>query len=84
MGKTFVITGTMPSLTRQQAKSLIEKHGGKVTGSVSSRTDYLLAGEDPGSKLRRAMELGVRTLEEHALLSLIEGGKPGTENEANH
>jgi len=83
-GKTFVITGTMPSLTRQQAKSLIEKHGGKVTGSVSSRTDYLLAGEDPGSKLRRAKELGVTTLEEHALLSLIEGGKPGTENEANH
>jgi len=77
-GKTFVITGTLSSLTRQQAKSLIEEHGGKVSGSVSSRTDYLLAGEDSGSKLRRARELGVTELEEHALLSLIERGKPGT------
>jgi DNA ligase (NAD+) len=72
-GRTFVITGTLPSLTRQQAKSLIEMHGGKVTGSVSSRTDYLVMGESPGSKLDEAERLGVPTLDEDALRKLIAG-----------
>jgi DNA ligase (NAD+) len=74
-GKTFVITGTLPSLTRQQAKSLIERNGGKVTGSVSSRTDYLLVGGDPGSKQRRARDLGVTEIDEQTLRSLTKAGQ---------
>jgi DNA ligase (NAD+) len=74
-GKTFVITGTLPSMTRQEAKSLIESQGGKVTGSVSSRTDYLLVGTDAGSKQRRAQELGVTEIDEDTLLSMIESGE---------
>jgi DNA ligase (NAD+) len=73
-GKTFVITGTLPSMTRQEAKSLIEHHGGKVTGSVSSRTDFLLAGAEAGSKQRRAQELGVTEIDERTLISMIESG----------
>ncbi len=73
-GKTFVITGTLPSMTRQEAKTLIEGHGGKVTGSVSSRTDFLLAGAEAGSKQRRAQELGVTEIDEGTLLSMIESG----------
>jgi len=61
-GLTFVITGTLPGMTRPQAKSLIEQHGGKVTGSVSKKTDYLLAGEKAGSKLTKAETLGVPIL----------------------
>jgi DNA ligase (NAD+) len=76
-GKTFVITGTLPSMTRQEAKALIEEHGGKVAGSVSSRTDFLLAGAEAGSKQRRAQELGVAEIDESTLLSMIEsGGSP--------
>jgi DNA ligase (NAD+) len=70
-GQRFVITGTLPSLTRQQAKALIERHGGKVSGSVSGRTDYLLVGEAPGSKQQRARELGVKEIDEQGLLALI-------------
>ncbi|HEY71285.1 MAG TPA: NAD-dependent DNA ligase LigA [Anaerolineae bacterium] len=77
-GKTFVITGTLPSMTRQQAKSLIEQHGGKVTGSVSSRTDYLLVGSDAGSKLQRAQELGVTEIDEQGLLAMTESGQSAT------
>ena len=63
-GMTFVLTGTLPGLTREQASGMIEERGGKVTGSVSKKTSVVLAGEDAGSKLRRANELGVRVIDE--------------------
>jgi DNA ligase (NAD+) len=65
--KTFVLTGTLPGLTRDEAKSLIESKGHKVAGSVSKNTDYLVAGSDAGSKLERARELGVAVLDEAGL-----------------
>jgi DNA ligase (NAD+) len=68
-GKTFVITGTLPSMSRNEAKGRIERWGGKVTGSVSSKTDYLLAGENAGSKLTKAQRLGITILSEEELLS---------------
>jgi len=71
-GKQFVITGTLPSLSRNDAKRLIESHGGRVTSSVTKKTDYLVAGDDPGSKLDRARELSVPVLGEKELLALIE------------
>lgn len=71
-GKQFVITGTLPSRSRDDAKRLIESHGGRVTSSVTKKTDYLVAGDDPGSKLDRARELGVPVLGEKELLALIE------------
>jgi DNA ligase (NAD+) len=61
-GLTFVITGTLGDLSRQDARELIERNGGKVTGSVSARTDYLVMGAEPGSKLDRARSLGVKTI----------------------
>jgi len=70
----FVLTGTLPTLTRDEAKRLIETSGGKVTGSVSKKTNYILAGEDPGSKLAEAQALGVQTLTEAQLLELIKIG----------
>ncbi len=70
-GKTFVITGTLPSLKRNEAKELIEQAGGKVTGSVSKKTDYLLAGENAGSKLTKARDLGIAELTEKQLLDLL-------------
>jgi DNA ligase (NAD+) len=74
-GKTFVITGTLPTLKREEAKELIEKAGGKVTGSVSKKTDYLVTGEAAGSKLEKALELGITQLTEVQLLALIEAEK---------
>jgi DNA ligase (NAD+) len=71
-GLTFVITGTLPELSRSEAKTLIESHGGKVTGSVSGGTDYLLLGENPGSKLEQSRKRGVPTLSEADLRQLIE------------
>jgi DNA ligase (NAD+) len=71
-GKTFVITGTLPTLKRDDAKELIQKAGGKVTESVSKKTDYLVVGEDAGSKLTKAQELGVAQLSEEQLLALLE------------
>jgi len=68
LGKTFVITGTLPTLSRAEAKERIEAGGGKVTGSVSSRTDYLLAGEKAGGKLKKAQQSGVPILSEQELL----------------
>ena len=70
-GKTFVITGTLPSLSRDEAKALIQKAGGKVTNSVSKKTDYLLVGEDAGSKLEKAQALGITQLSEALLLEML-------------
>jgi DNA ligase (NAD+) len=70
-GKTFVITGTLPTMTREEAKAAIVANGGKVTGSVSKNTDYLLAGENAGSKLEKAQRLAVTVLDESALISLL-------------
>jgi DNA ligase (NAD+) len=70
-GKTFVITGTLPTLKRDEAKSLIQKAGGKVTDSVSKKTDYLVVGEDAGSKLAKAEALGIIQLSEAQLLELL-------------
>jgi DNA ligase (NAD+) len=69
-GKTFVLTGTLPTLTREDAKSKIEAAGGKVTGSVSKKTDYVVAGEEAGSKLDKARELGVEVIDEKRLLEM--------------
>jgi DNA ligase (NAD+) len=63
-GKTFVLTGTLPSMTRDEAREKIEVLGGHVTGSVSKKTDYVLAGAEPGSKFDKAKELGIRIIEE--------------------
>ena len=71
-GLTFVITGTLPSLSRNDAKEIIERHGGRVTGSVSKKTSYLLLGENPGSKIDKAQSLGVPILDEAGLLNLVE------------
>jgi DNA ligase (NAD+) len=70
-GKTFVLTGTLPTMTREQAAELIENAGGKVSGSVSKKTDYLVAGQEAGSKLAKALELGVTILDEKKLTDLI-------------
>ena len=70
-GFTFVITGTLPSMSRVEAKTLIEAHGGKVTGSVSKKTSYLLAGEKAGSKLTKAEKLGVPVLDEASLQKMV-------------
>ncbi|MGA2683886.1 MAG: NAD-dependent DNA ligase LigA [Verrucomicrobiota bacterium] len=69
-GKTFVLTGTLPTLTREEAKAKIEALGGKVTGSVSKKTDFVLAGEEAGSKLEKAKELGIRVLSEADFLKM--------------
>ncbi len=73
MGKSFVITGTLPTMKRDEAQALIEKHGGIVKSSVSKKTDYVLAGEEAGSKLTKAQELGVDIIDEATLLSMING-----------
>ncbi|MGB9128013.1 MAG: NAD-dependent DNA ligase LigA [Thiobacillus sp.] len=70
-GKTLVLTGTLPTLTRDVAKEKIEAAGGKVAGSVSKKTDYVVAGEEAGSKLAKAQELGVTILDEAGLLDLL-------------
>ncbi|HHP7232530.1 MAG TPA: NAD-dependent DNA ligase LigA [Xenococcaceae cyanobacterium] len=72
VGKTFVITGTLPTLKRQEAKDLIEQAGGKVTSSVSKNTDYLVVGEDAGSKLDKAKKLGISELTESQLLAMLQ------------
>ena len=70
-GKTVVLTGTLAALTREQAKEEVERRGGKVSGSVSRKTDFVVAGEEAGSKLKKAAELGVKVLDERAFLDLL-------------
>jgi len=70
-GKTFVITGTLPTLKRDEATRLIQMHGGKVSGSVSKKTSYVLAGEEAGSKLTKAQELGVPIISEEELMEML-------------
>lgn len=70
-GKTFVLTGTLVGMTRDQAQKLIEDQGGKVTGSVSAKTDYVIAGEKAGSKLDKAQSLGIKILDEQQFLALL-------------
>ncbi len=72
-GKVFVLTGTLPTLKRDEAKDRIEAAGGKVSGSVSKKTDYVVAGEEAGSKLDKARELNIPLLDENALLELLKG-----------
>ena len=70
-GKTFVLTGTLPTMKRDEAKKLIEKYGGKASGSVSKKTDYVLAGEEAGSKLTKAQELGITVISEEEFLEML-------------
>jgi DNA ligase (NAD+) len=70
-GKTLVLTGTLGALTREQAKEEVERRGGKISGSVSKKTDFVVAGEEAGSKLKKATELGVKVLDERAFLDLL-------------
>lgn len=72
-GLTFVLTGTLPQMTRDEVRALIERHGGKVTDSISSRTNFVVAGESPGSKLARAQSLGIAVIDEDGLRRLIAG-----------
>lgn len=71
LGKTFVLTGTLPTMKRNEAKALIESHGGKVSGSVSQKTDFVVAGEEAGSKLDKAHALGIAVLSEDELLAMM-------------
>ena len=75
-GKTFVLTGTLPTLSRDDAKEMIEAAGGKVSGSVSKKTHYVVAGEEAGSKLEKARELGVEVIDEAGLRELLLGAQP--------
>jgi DNA ligase (NAD+) len=70
-GKNFVLTGTLSRFTRDEAKKLVQEQGGKVTGSVSKKTDYVVAGADPGNKLAKAEELGVTVLSEDEFVELL-------------
>jgi len=74
-GKTFVLTGTLPMLSREQATALIEAQGGKVSGSVSKKTSYVVAGDEAGSKLVKAQELGITILTEAELLHIVHGAE---------
>lgn len=70
-GKIFVLTGTLPTLSRNEASEIIEKFGGKTSGSVSKKTSFVLAGEEAGSKLTKAEELGIQIITEAEFLEMI-------------
>ena len=70
-GMTFVLTGTLPTLTRSEASALIERYGGKTSSSVSKKTAIVLAGEDAGSKLTKAQQLGIRIVNEEEFLAML-------------
>ena len=70
-GKVFVLTGKLPTMTRDEAEALIKKYGGKTSSSVSKKTDYILAGEDAGSKLTKANALGITVIDEERFLEMI-------------
>jgi DNA ligase (NAD+) len=72
VGKTFVLTGTLPTMSRDQAKALLEKAGAKVAGSVSAKTSFVVAGADAGSKLEKAQELGVAVIDEAQMLAMLQ------------
>jgi DNA ligase (NAD+) len=74
-GQTFVLTGTLPTLSRDQAKDMLEALGAKVAGSVSKKTHCVVAGAEAGSKLDKAQELGIKVLDEAGLLALVEAYK---------
>ena len=76
-GKTFVLTGTLEEYTREEASNLIEKFGGKTSGTVSKKTDYVLAGEEAGSKLLKAQTLGITIITEKEFKEMIGGIKNG-------
>ena len=76
-GKQFVLTGSLQTMSRDQAKVAIEARGGRVTSSVSKKTAYVVAGHDPGSKLDKAKELGVAHVDEKGFQELLEKGIPG-------
>ncbi|MBA4742580.1 MAG: NAD-dependent DNA ligase LigA, partial [Azoarcus sp.] len=80
VGKTLVLTGTLPTMTRDEAKALIEAHGGKVAGSVSKKTSYVVAGAEAGSKRMKAEELGIAILDEDALVALVEQSRDRESN----
>ena len=79
-GKTFVLTGTLPTLKRAQAGALIEQLGGKTSSSVSKFTDYVLAGEEAGSKLTKAQSLNIPIIDEETFLEMIEKAKEQSKN----
>ena len=70
-GRTFVLTGTLASMTRDEARERLQSLGARVSGSVSTKTDYVIAGEEAGSKLQKAKELGIKVLDENSLLKLL-------------
>ena len=72
-GMTFVLTGTLPTMTRDEATEIIKQHGGRASGSVSKKTTYVLAGTDAGSKLTKARDLGVTVIDEAEFMRMVEG-----------
>ena len=84
LGQTFVITGTLPSLSRDEAKDLIEAAGGKVSGSVSKKTNFLLAGTEAGSKLDKAISLGVTVIDQSQLHAMLQETQAGAQNSADN
>jgi DNA ligase (NAD+) len=81
-GKTFVITGTLPTMKRDDAKDVIQRYGGKVSGAVSKKTDFLLAGAEAGSKLEKALELGVRVIAEEELMAMTQSAAFPTDTDS--